>query len=105
MERVSRVDIIPYMLEGINSRVYGRMMVGAASQWDVVKAALLAEFAIPLQDTSRRWIARELGVSEVLDVYLNDIERLGGRVDLGPGEGLRPVLQAEILLGTSAFFA
>ncbi|KAG1650342.1 hypothetical protein GQR58_028122 [Nymphon striatum] len=47
LENVSPADIIGYVLEGNASRIYGRMMVGDASQWAVVKAALLGEYALP----------------------------------------------------------
>ncbi|KAG1706949.1 hypothetical protein GQR58_003572 [Nymphon striatum] len=47
LENVSPADIIGYVLEGNASRIYGRMMVGDASQWAVVKAALMGEYALP----------------------------------------------------------
>ena len=60
------------------------MMVSEASQWSVVKAALLAEYALPRQEAWRRFTARQLGADEAVDVYLDDLERLGTRVGLGP---------------------
>ena len=84
VERVGPADIIDYMLEGNAARVYRRMMVSEASQWSVVKAALLAEYALPRQEAWRRFTACQLGADEAVDVYLDDLERLGTRVGLGP---------------------
>ena len=83
LEKVSPVEIIPYMLEGNATRVYRRMLVGDASQWDVVKSVLLAEYAMPLQEAGRRWVASTLWASETLDVYVDDLDRLGSLIGLG----------------------
>ena len=80
VERVECVDIIDYMLEGNAARVYRRMMVSEASQWDAVRAALLAEYALPRQEAWRRFTARRLEADEAVDVYVDDLERLGQRL-------------------------
>ncbi|KAG1712192.1 hypothetical protein GQR58_002379 [Nymphon striatum] len=82
LENVSPADIIGYVLEGNASRIYGRMMVGDASQWAVVKAALLGEYALPRGEAHRRFIGRRLEADEPVDVYVDSLERLGGRLGL-----------------------
>ena len=74
-------EIIPYMLEGNASRVYRRLMVSYALQWDVVKGARLADYAFPLQKAW--WSALMLGAGEALEVYLDN---LGDHVGVGPGD-------------------
>ncbi|KAG1680249.1 hypothetical protein GQR58_012484 [Nymphon striatum] len=82
LENVSPADIIGYVLEGNASRIYGRMMVGDASQWAVVKAALLGEYALPRGEAHRRFIGRRLEADEPVDIYVDSLERLGGRLGL-----------------------
>ncbi|KAG1696623.1 Acetylcholinesterase [Nymphon striatum] len=78
LENVSPAEIIGYVLEGNASRIYERMMVGDASQWAVVKAALLGEYALPRGEAHRRFIGRRLEADEPVDVYVDSLERLGG---------------------------
>ena len=72
------------MLEGNASRVYGRMIVGDASKWSVVKATLTAEYAIPRQEAWRWFTDLRLEDEGFLDVYLDALERLGTRVGMKP---------------------
>ena len=82
VERVDEVEVIDHLLEGGARRVYRRLMVGEASQWEVVKAALLGEYALPRQEAWRRFTARRLKACESLDTFVDDLERLGHRVGL-----------------------
>ena len=80
LERVAPVDIVGLMLEGNAARVYRRMLVGDAAQWSVVRDALVAEFAVPRQEAWRRFVDCELGAGESVDVYLDHLERIRGRL-------------------------
>ena len=81
LESVAPVDIISGMLEGSAARVYRRMIVGDASQWEVVKATLMAEFAMPRHEAWAKFHSRKLA-DENVATYLADLERLGARVGL-----------------------
>jgi hypothetical protein len=82
VERVAPAELISYMLNGSAARVHARMRVGEASQWDVVKAALTAEYAMPRQEAWRRFVSCQLETGETVDVYLERLERLGVRLGL-----------------------
>ena len=84
VEQIDCVDVIDFMLDGNARRVYRRMIVAEASSWEVVKGTLLAEYALPRQEAWRRFTARRLNAGETVDVYVDDLERLGRRVDLTP---------------------
>ena len=86
VEKVEPVDIIGHMLDGNAARVYRWMVVGDAAQWVVVKDTLTAEYALPRQEAWRRFTARQLGADEPVDVYLDDLERLGGRFGLSSSD-------------------
>ena len=58
------------------------MEVSEASSWEVVKAVLTAEYAIPRQEAWRRYVNCRLEAGEAVDVCLGRLERLGGRVGL-----------------------
>lgn len=82
LESVAPVDIVSGMLEGSAARVYRRITVGDASQWEVVKSTLMAEFAMPRHVAWGKFHSRKLGASENVACYLADLERLGARVGL-----------------------
>ena len=56
------------------------MSVAEASQWDVVKAALVAEYALPCQEAWRRFTTCRLEDGYIIDVFMDRLERFGGRV-------------------------
>ena len=82
VEHVAPTDLLTYMLAGNAARVYSRMLVGEASNWEVVKAVLTAEYAMPRQEAWRKYVNCRLLVNETVDIYLGRLERLGGRVGL-----------------------
>ena len=82
LEQVAPTDLLLYMLEGSAARLYGRMLVSEASMWDVVKAHLLAEYAMPRQESWRKFTECQLEAGDSVDVYLDRLERFGGRVGL-----------------------
>lgn len=82
VERVAPCDVIGHLLSGNAARVHRRMTVGDASQWEVVRAALVGEYALPLQEAWRQFTGVQLGADEPVDVYLDRLERLGGRLGL-----------------------
>ena len=84
LERAEPAEFIGFMLDGNAARVHRRMLVGDASQWEVVKGALVTEYAMPYEEAYRRFNACRLGDGESVDVYLDSLERLGGRVGLKP---------------------
>ena len=75
-------DLLTYMLAGNAARVYSRMMVGEASDWQVMKAVLTAEYAMPRQMAWGRYINCRLQAGETVDVYQGRLEQLGGRLGL-----------------------
>lgn len=85
-ELSSPADFIDFMLTGNASRVYRRMMVSEASQWQVVRSTLLAEYALPRQEAWRQFTGRRLVGGEPVDVYADDLARLGTRVGLTPAD-------------------
>ena len=70
------------MLGDNAARVYSRMRVAEASQWDVVKAALVAEYAMPCQEAWRRFTTCKLEDGDTIDVFMDRLERFGGRVGM-----------------------
>ena len=82
VDHVAPTDLLTYMLAGNAGRVYSRMMVGEASNWEVVKAVLTAEYAMPRQEAWRRYVNCRLEANETVDVYLGRLERLGSRLGL-----------------------
>ena len=82
VEHMAPTDFLTYILAGNAARVYSRMMVGEASDWEVVKALLTSEYTMPRQEAWRRYVNCRLEASETVDVYLGHLERLGGRLGL-----------------------
>jgi len=54
VEQIATTEILIYIMGGKAAHVYSRMRVGEASQWDVVKVTLVAEYAMPRQEAWRR---------------------------------------------------
>ena len=79
---VAPTDLLTYMLSGNAARVYCSMRVGEASNWEVVKAVLTAEYAMPRQEAWRRYVNCKFEAGETVDVYLGRLERLGDRLGL-----------------------
>ena len=75
-------DFLTYILAGNTARVYSRMMVSEASDWEVVKALLTSEYTMPRQEAWRRYVNCRLEASETVDFCLGHLERLGGRLGL-----------------------
>jgi len=82
VENISPTDLLVYMLGGNAARVYSRMMVGEAPQWDVVKAALMAEYAIPRQEAWRKVLFSTMEEGDTLDTFLDRLERFSRRVGM-----------------------
>ena len=82
LEKVDPADLVGFLLEGEPARLHRRMSVADASQWDVVRATLVAEYAMPLQVAWRRFAELQLEGWESVDVYLDRLERLGGRLGI-----------------------
>ena len=79
VEHVAPTDILTYMLTHNAVQVHSRMMVGEASDWEVVKAALTAEYAMPRQEAWRRYTDCWLEASETVDIYLPGLSGAIGR--------------------------
>ena len=86
VERVQPVEVIDFLLEGNALRVFRALRVSEASNWEVVKGALLAQYGMSRQESYRRFTARRLEVGESVDVYVDDLQRFGARVGLVPGD-------------------
>ena len=55
LEQIASTEILIYMLSDNAARVYSRITVAKASQWNVVNAELVAEYAMPRQAGWRRF--------------------------------------------------
>ena len=82
VKHVAPTDLLTYMLAGNAARLYCSMRVGEASNWEVVKAVLTAEYAMPRQEAWRTYVNCRLEAGKTVDVYLGHLERLGGRLGL-----------------------
>ena len=82
LEQIAPTEILMYMLGDNAARVYSRRRVAEASQWDVDKAVLVAEYAMPCQEAWRKFTTCRLQDGETIDVYLNRLEQFEGRVGL-----------------------
>jgi len=82
VEQIATIEILIYMLGGNAAHVYSRMRVGKASQWDVVKAALVTKYAMPRQEARRRFITCRMEDGDTVDVYLDRLERFDGRIGM-----------------------
>jgi len=82
VENISPTNLLVYTLGGNAARVYSRMMVEVASQWDVVKGALLAEYAIPRQEAWRKFVSSRMEEGNTVNTLLDRLERLGRRVGM-----------------------
>ena len=80
LEQIAPTEILMYMLGDDAARMCSRMRVPEASQWDVIKAALVAEYAMPRQEARRRLTTCRLEDGDTIDVFMNRLERFGGRV-------------------------
>ena len=77
VEHVAPTELLTYMLAGNAAQVYSRMLVGEASNWEVVKAVLTAEYAMPRQEAWHRYVNCRLLANETVDIYLGRLEQLG----------------------------
>ena len=80
LEHIAPCVLIAYMLDGTAARVHGRMRVGEASQWNVVEAVLTADYAMPRQEAWHCFVSCRLEPGETVYVYLDRLDRLGGRL-------------------------
>ena len=81
-EQVGPEEVIDFLLEGNAARVFRAMRVSEASQWDVVKGVLLSQYGMPRQEAFRRFTARQLLAGEAVDVYVDDLQRFGARMEV-----------------------
>ena len=86
LEEVGPAELLLYMLDGSAARLYARMPVGDVRQWGVVKATLLAEYAMPRQEAWRKFTECQLEAGDSVDVYLDRLERFGGRIGLASAD-------------------
>ena len=82
VERIVPTELLTYLLAGSAAQVYSSMKVSEASNWEVVKAVLTAEYAMPRQEAWRRYVDCRLEAGEIVHVYLGRLERLRDRVGL-----------------------
>ena len=84
VERVGPEEVVDFLLEGNAARMFRALRVSEASQWEVVKGALLAQYGLSRQEAYRRFTDRQLQAGEAVDVYMDDLQRLGARVGAKP---------------------
>ena len=82
LEQIAPTEILMYMLGDNAAQVYSRMRVAEAFQWDVIKAALVAEYAMPRQKAWRRFTTCRLENGDIIDVFMDRLEWFGGRVGM-----------------------
>ena len=82
LEQIASTENLMYMLRENAARVYSRMRVTEVSRWDVVKAALVAEYAMPHLEAWRRFTTCRLEDGDTIDVFMDRLERFGGRVGM-----------------------
>ena len=78
VERVRPTEVVEHLLGGGALRLFRSLMVSEANQWDVVKATLLSQYGLDPQEAYGRFTARKLLPGEVVDIYIDDLVRLGG---------------------------
>lgn len=106
-ERVGPEEVIDFLLEGNAARMFRALRVSEASQWEVVKGALLSQYGMSRQEAYTRFADRQLQVDESVDVYVDDLQRYGARIEVKPGDmifkarfidGLTPSLHKWVVL-------
>ena len=70
------------MLGDNAARVFRKMGVAEKSQWDVIKATLVAEYAMPRQEARRRCTICRLEDCDTIGVFMHRLERFGGKVGM-----------------------
>lgn len=83
-EQVKPEEVVDFLLEGNASRVFRALRVSEASQWEVVKATLLAQYGMSALEAYGRFTERRLEAGESVDVYVDDLQRFGARMGTGP---------------------
>ena len=84
LERVRPTEVVEHLLGGGALRLFRSLMVGDANQWDVVQATLLAQYGLDPQEAWGRFTARKLLPGEAVDVFIDDLVRLGARFGVSP---------------------
>ena len=74
VEHVAPTELLTSMLAVNATQVFSRMLVGEASNWEVVKAVLTVEYAMPRQEVWHRYIDCKLLAGETVDIYLGRLE-------------------------------
>ena len=80
LEQVDPARLVDFLLAGNASRVYRRMTVAEASNWEAVKKVLTTEYGMPRQEAYRRFSERRMAPGEPVDVYVDDLQRYAARV-------------------------
>lgn len=86
VERVGPEEVVDFLLEGNAARVFRALRVSEASQWEVVRGTLLAQYGMSRQEAYRRFTARQLQAGEAVDVYVDDLQRFGARMEVRTGD-------------------
>ena len=81
-EQVEPQEVVDFLLEGNAARVFRALRVSEASQWEVVKGVLLSQYGMPRQEAYRRFTSRQLAPGEAVDVYVDDLQRYGARMEV-----------------------
>ena len=71
LEQISPIGILMNMLGDNSARVHSRMRVIEMSQWNTVKAALVAEYAMPHQEAWRRFTICRLEDGDTIAVFMD----------------------------------
>ena len=91
VERVCKVEgvkpesVVSFLLDGEPARLFRRLSVAEAEDWDVVKKALMNGYASPMPAVYKEWHSLSLREGESVDGYVDKLERLAGRLRVGFG--------------------
>ena len=83
-EIIQPTEVIDFLLEGNAARVFRALRVSEASEWDVVKAALVSQYGMGRMASYHSFASRKLRFGEAVDVYVDDLRRVGARIDVLP---------------------
>ena len=85
LEEVPSVKLVGFLLDGEPARLYRRLSIADAKNWDVVKRTLMDSYAIPMPVVYQRWHNLSLSEGGSIDGYVDTLERLAERLKVGFG--------------------
>ena len=81
-ENIEPHKIVVFLLGGNAERIYRMLSINEVIQWPVVRGRLLAQYGLPRHLAYQHFKARKHVASEPIDVYAEDLQRLGARLNV-----------------------